>query len=491
MISFGDWRYLRRYYKDGRLSFLAGIGLKKIDNTTPDYKRVLAARDSNQDICNPRSTIGSSRFDISAKTLFARAYIEHNTSPWPEKVYKEHLRSWNNFYEEDPSKETYEEFKDSFIVVINSYINQSMDHGASPITVNEETGILRNGAHRVAAAIISNNLINITKEPPTKERAWGADFFRGKLKEKPEFFLDEKYLDAMTIEYVSVFPKNLFAVIVFPVAKGHRTELRAHLEGIGEIVNYKTFKHNELNPEFIIRQLYYGEKWNYEGSKGVSDKAEWCFEGTDSLQVYIIESSLGEEERVREKEHLRSIWGVDKNSIHITDTPDEVNMVARMFFHGPTRQTLRQYHSFTSASLERFNNYRDSLPDNFTERDKFAVESSSVLDFYGLRQAADLDYSSSSDYLIDEADGIERHGTDQLQYYPVSLDEILTDPNNHFFYAGCKIVSLDIIMSMKVNRARLDSGSRSKDLKDIKLIEDYLKVPTTKRLNRSGFKFFR
>lgn len=477
MISLRDWKYLRRYYEDRGLSFWRGIILRWNDDITPDHKRVLAARDSDQNICNPRSILDPSRFDISAKTIYARSYVEHNMSSWPEEVYKEHLRSWNNFYEDRPLKETYDEFKDSFIAVINSYINKAMSHQASPITVNEETGILRNGAHRVAAALVSNSLVNTIKEPPTKERSWGADFFRGKLEEKPEFILKEKYLDAMTIEYVSVFPENLFAVIIFPVAKGHRTKLKKHLEDIGKIVNYRTFKYNEFNPEFIIRQLYYGEEWNFEGSKGVSDKAGWCFEGVDSLQVYIIESSLDEEERIREKEYLRSIWGVDKNSIHITDTPDEVNMVARMFFHEQTRQSLCQYHSFTPASLKRFNNYRESLPDDFIERDKFAIESSSVLDFFDIRQAADMDYLSSSKCQTGELEEVERHGEDQLQHYPVSLDEILTDPDNHFFYAGCKIVSLDMIRGMKENRARADGESRGKDLRDIKLIDNYLKKP--------------
>ena len=482
MIDIRDVSYLIRYYRDNKLSFLRGIGVKKPNNTTPDYERILRTRDAGQKIYNPRTIVNTSRLDIAAKTLFARSYIERNTSSWPEKVYKEHLRSWNNFYEDNPLKEKYEDFKNSFIGIIDSYIYKKMDHVTSPVVVNKNNNVLRNGAHRVAAAIVTDNLVNVIEKGLARQRLWNADFFRGKLEEKPEFMLDELYIDAMTIEYVSLFPENLFAVVIFPAAKGHRVEAKTHLESIGKIVNHRTFGHDEFDGKNVVRQLYYGEEWNYEGSEGVSNKATWCFDGRGDLQIYIIESDLSKSERVKEKEYLRSIWGIDKNSIHMTDTSEEVNVAARMFFHESTRQTLRRYYSFTPATLKLFNQYRELLPKDFITRDKFCIDSSAVMDFLGLRQAADIDYISVSRNVKPSIKGVEEHGEEYIQYYPISKDEILYNPENYFYYAGCKITSLDLIKSMKINRSRRDRHSREKDIKDLHLIETYQKTHSDSRL---------
>lgn len=469
-----DIIYLRNYYKDNDLSFLQGIGLRRRSQEVPSYERVLEARDKNQEIYNARSIMGAGRLDMAAKTMFARSYIEGNSSSWPEKVYKEHLRSWNNFYEDQPLKETYEDFKISFLKLIDSFMHNTMKYADSPVIINKVNGILRNGAHRTAAAIATGDLINVVEKDLKKNQLWNADFFRGKLEEKPEFPLDEKYIDAMTIEYVSLKPDNLFAVVIFPSAKGHRTEAERHLESIGRIVNHRSFKHNMLDGESVIRQLYYGEPWNYEGSEGVSNKAGWCFNGEGNLHVYIIESDLNLDERVKEKEYLRSIWGVDKNSIHMTDTADEVNAVTRMFFHEGTVKTLKAYRSFSVRTLERFNQYRSALPTDFIERDKFCIDSSAVLDFFGLREAADIDYISLYDGNEFDIEGVEQHSDEYVRYYPVSKDDMIIDPENHFYYAGCKILTLELVRSMKDTRSKADPSSRDKDIRDLELINKYL-----------------
>ncbi len=479
MIRVHDAVYLWRYYKENGWSFLRGIGVRKRNPGTPSFKRVLEARDRGHVIRDARFVVNADRLDIAAKTLFARAYVEGVSSRWPEAVYKEHLRSWNNFYEDEPNKETYEDFKNSYIGIIDSYLCGRMNYADSPVVVNQANGMLRNGGHRVAAAIVTGNLVNVIEEKQEKERSWGADFFRGKLSEKPEFLLGEKYLDAMTREYVSLCPEKLFAVIIFPAAKGHRREADQHLKRIGKVVNQKVFKHNELDGESVVRQLYYGEEWNYEGSRGVSNKAEWCFSGKGNLHVYIIESNMSMQERVREKEYLRNVWGVDKNSIHMTDTYDEVNIVARMFFHEGTVETLRRYYSFSPSILNLFDQYKKALPKGFIDKDRFCIDSSAVMDFFGLRNAADVDYISICEELSSRINGVERHDGKYTGYYPLSVEEMITDPNNFFYYAGCKILKLDLVESMKRTRVTKDPDSASKDLKDIELIENYKKNPKT------------
>lgn len=465
-----DILYLRNYYKQNGRSILSGVGLFS-DGKIPGYRRVLEARDNNQKIYSPRKLLSANRLDIAAKTMFARSYINSEPSGWPEEVYREHLRSWNDFYEDMPLKESYDDFRTSFTRVIDSYVGNTMVHVNSPVTVNSLNGDLRNGAHRVAAAIVTNNYVNVLEKRLSKRRFWNADFFRGRLEESIKHPLDDKYIDAMTVEYVSLRPSNLFAVVVFPAAKGHRAEAMSHLASIGKIVNHRSFKGDYFNSKSVIRQLYYGESWNYEGSEGVSNKANWCFSGDGEIEVYIIESSLDLEARIAEKSFLRGIWGVDKNSIHMTDTEEEVNVVVRMFFHENTVETLRRYNSFSEASLERFDSYRSTLPGDYIERDEYCIDSSAIMDFYGLRKAADIDYISLRGSSLPSVNGVDRHTEEYVKYYPLSVGDMISNPSNYFYYAGCKMLMLDLVRLMKANRSKLDSESRSKDLKDITLIE--------------------
>lgn len=439
--------------------------------------RVLKAILRGQRVVRPKTVVDARRIDIAAKTSFARAYLEQVQSSWPEEVYRSHLEAWNGFFEDEPRKESYEAFRNAFLRIIHSYQRGSMQHERSPILVDTTDGyLLKTGGHRVAAAIVLDRRINIIAKKMGMWWSWGADFFRGKADERPHSKLAEKYLDAMTIEYVSLFGDRLFAAIIFPAAKGHRKEARQYLEAMGRVVNHRTFKCDEFHPAALIHQIYFGEVWNYKDSIGLSDKAGWCFDGAGDVEVYIIESSLSHQERVQEKERLRRLWGVDKNSIHMTDTTEEVNMIARMFFHDNTRRILKQELYFSDHLQQLFGEYRQALPKDYIKRDMFCIEASAVLDLLGLRRAADLDYMSFGDQNVNGSLGdIELHTVDHINYYyEASRDDMIFNPVHHFYYAGCKIVQPERILGMKRKKARISVQSRVKDMKDIELITKYL-----------------
>nr|NGX47850.1 hypothetical protein [Chlamydiota bacterium] len=52
-----------------------------------------------------------------------------------------------------------------------------------------------------------------------------------------------------------------------------------------------------------------------------------------------------------------------------------------------------------------------------------------------------------------------------LHHHSVGLDEILYNPECHFYYEGIKFVAVDLVKKMKADR-----GSE-KDIRDIKLID--------------------
>ncbi len=442
----------------------------------PSYIRKVRSRLKGQNLLDPKTLLTPRRLDIAAKTYFARAYLEGSNSSWPDYVYKEHIRAFNNFYEKEPVKNGYEDFRNSFINIINNTKNAENWKSKSPVLVNDK--FLMNGAHRVAASIVLNDRINAINPEKTYSANWGFEFFRSNRPESSA--INEDVLDYMTIEYVSLKKSNVFVAVVFPSAEGYRKEVYDHFMKLGEIINIKTFSCDEFIGKEVIKQLYTDKKkdqWNIgQGYEGATEKASYCFNGNGDLQVYVIEANLDETSRIAEKEYLRSVWRKDKHSIHITDTIEEANRVVRMFFNENSRRLLKVDKSkefFSTKASALFEEYKKNLPNNIIERDKCAIEGSMVLDLLGLRKANDLDYISNSKLPIKQFVGdIEEHRGVENEPHELSIDEIISNPKYYFFYKGYKFIDVVQLRIYKNNRYLIKT--EDKDLNDVKLIDRFL-----------------
>lgn len=425
-----------------------------------------------QGIYVPTRFLTPKRIDLAAKTMYARSVIEKNSSTWPEEVYKEHIRSFNGFRERQPKKQTYEEFRGAYQQVITSMQAGTFTHHKSPI-VADENDTLTNGSHRVSAAIaLGGRRVNVVRNRTLSKISFDYTFF-GSEKGGAHSKLDEKYLDAMTIEYVSQKYQNIFAVVIFPSAHGHRKEVHEHLLSMGQIVNEKSIAKDELFGPSVIRQLYYGEKWN-DTYKGTSFKAEACFKGEGALHVYILETTLDEEGRRKEKEYLRGLWKVDKHSIHITDTIEETNRVARMFFHEGSRRFLKlQQEPFFSEKIEAsFKELVQALPKNAIKRDNICIEGTAVMDLLGMRAANDIDYITRATPFHFKSKTVDCHNAYNAKHHnkphTLSNDEIISHPDNYFYFLGLKFIDINMLRAYKTRRGE------SKDKKDCTLIDDWL-----------------
>jgi hypothetical protein len=109
------------------------------------------------------------------------------------------------------------------------------------------------------------------------------------------------------------------------------------------------------------------------------------------------------------------------------------------------------------------------MNENNLEVDDYAITASSVLSIYGLREGDDLDYLHHTDILIhDEENVIHSHNQYGLDLYSLGYDEIIYNPENHFYSQGLKFVSPKVIRELKVKR------NETKDITDIALIDSIL-----------------
>lgn len=435
-------------------------------------KRRVKSALSGQRLRDPRDFLSPQRIDIAAKTIFARAYLEGNTSSWPEYVYREHIRAFNNFHEGEPKKDTYASFKDSFIRTIEGVKDRDAWKSKHPV-INHGDRLI-NGAHRVAASIVLGDKVNAKHYKKEGDDTYNYKFFS---QDRPDIYaIDEDVLDYITIEYTSLKKNNIFIAIIFPTAEGFRQEAYEHLIKLGEIVNMKVFKHDEFIGKEIIKQLYFNsnnDEWNYGlDFESAQYKADLCFAGTGDLEVYVIEANLDELTRIKEKQYLRSLWSKDKHSIHITDTIEEANRVVRMFFNKNSRDFLKNNRSqeFASQNMyDIFDEYIKLAPKDILKRDNIAIEGSAVLDLYNIRPGRDIDYISRDPGINFKSSSIEKHSPEEVLYHSVGIDELLTNPGYFFYYKGYKFITLKELKKHKENRYK--STHDRKDRDDIKLID--------------------
>ena len=105
-------------------------------------------------------------------------------------------------------------------------------------------------------------------------------------------------------------------------------------------------------------------------------------------------------------------------------------------------------------------NYFKEVGEN---NEDFCLTSSLIMEMYGLRQAKDIDYLHKNNKILNlKNTGI--HDCKWLTYYHVNKDDIIYNPNYHFYFNGYKFASLEVIKKMKENRREL------KDINDLKLI---------------------
>ena len=409
-----------------------------------------------------RSLFKWNRFDLPIKTLFLK---DHNRGiTFGEEVYKEHLRLWNGFKEyNNPDKNTYEKFRDDFLQIKKDMLNKEFDWKRSPIVIDEQNHLL-NGSHRTAASAFTNTNAEFEVGVNIKDGQKVCDYKMFK-----ELGLDENYMDAAALEMVR-HNKNLLMVSLFPSAN-HSRNIDHILSKYGNIA-YKKDVHLNKNGAFnYTLQLYKGEAWAgdwHNNFAGFRDKTRLCFTNNDPMTVYLVEFNDLSKARSA-KEDIRAIYNIGNHSVHINDTYEETLRLSRCLLnknslHFLNNSKSKNYHKFLSQ-LKYFEQY---IIKNGLDFEDYCISASSVLSLYGLREGNDLDYLHTNPEQIQGHPDIHSHNEYGIGKYSKKTEEIVHDPNNHFYYGNLKVASLDIIKALKTLRGE------TKDIADIKLINSVL-----------------
>ena len=412
---------------------------------------------------NPFELLSHYRFDIVLKYLYSNSIVKSYKTDFFREMYMQHLKLWNGFKEyNNPKKNTFEAFDNEFKSIIKSISDNGFDSNISLIPVEANKFIL-NGAHRVAACMALNKPIEITEGinfvAGQKDCSWQTTF--------QPIGLAEKYANRTALEYAKL-KKNSYIVTLFPTVKGNYKPVLDILNQYGKVFYYRGVDLNKNGPLNLMREFYAGEPWAggpHNNFQGFREKERLCYTSNNQTLFFLVEFEKYEDTVVTKKA-IRDIFKVGNHSVHINDTHEQTIRLAQIAFNDNSIQHLNNskpiiYQKFESCIKE----YREFIKENNLDIDDYAITASSVLSVYGLREGDDLDYIHRTNTLIKDSKNLIHSHNQYLQtLYGEEADELLLNPDNHFYSKGVKFISLEIIKKLKQKR------NESKDVIDINLI---------------------
>jgi GR25 family glycosyltransferase involved in LPS biosynthesis len=425
-------------------------------NNFDSFKNLL----KNQQI-DPLVFVNSSRFDILAKYIYARLLLTNRDTKYGEDIYYNHLKVWNDCKYGD-GKNGIEEYTSSFKSLLKSIQENGFDPNKSKINTTEG-GMLLNGGHRVASCLVFDKPICFQTGGEGQAHV-DYNYF----KNKNDFLgggLEEKYCDSIALEYSKIKPDTFIATI-FPSAQGDLAEAEKIIKNNSDIFYSKKVSLNSTGALNLMRQMYCREPWTGSidnGYPGLKEKASLCFNNGGEATVYLI--TTAHPNTIEIKKRIRDLFGIGNHSVHINDTWEETFRLARCFFNHNSIEMMNcmfpnYYKSFEDLSYLFFQN----LIHNKIDPDDYCITASSVLSVLGLREGKDLDYLHTGPR-IDGHPDIDSHNEYSKGRYEKSIDDIIYNPDNHFYFNGLKYASLDVLKQLKEKRRE------DKDKKDLDLIK--------------------
>ncbi|MCI5051987.1 MAG: glycosyltransferase family 25 protein [Simkaniaceae bacterium] len=380
------------------------------ENRNPTYKA------GSSLTINPISLITYDRLDILAKYIFAKYTLNKYNTNFHKSLYKKHLAKKNHFFDTNPLKIGYDTFESSFLALLESVQLNGFDT-RYPIPVNCY-GSPTNGAHRTAACL----LLNVPVRAYVEDRYDSPSITSKACRNKYQF--DEDLLDQLVLEYTKL--KNCSITFI---------EQKNQLKSIEKQYTVVHTKKIELT-ENGIREL------------------ERLFGKRPKRQVVVV-----------------LVDGEVQDPTLPWKNHDMAREIATTVFN---RNSLNFINMRKACHFPRFEAHMKSvaryLKDRNIEAENICVDTGSVLAALGIRDCDDIDILHRGKLKNAAKYGIDSHNS-YLKYHAVNLDEILFNPECHFYYRGVKFITPQLLMKMKRNRSAI------KDMIDYRLIERFIANP--------------
>lgn len=396
------------------------------------------------------------RFDLMAKYLYVK--YNHIDITFFKELYKQHMITFNNCWEYPGTKTCIDDFYQSF----DSLIKDMKKNGFNekyPIPICHNN-LLLNGSHRLMVSYFYNIKSIFKKEHHNNGNGeYSYNFFlnRGKFQN-----LDTLYSDTMALEFIKL-DSNMRIMITYPNINNRFDNLENIIKKYGYLYYKKTIELNDNSVNNLIKEFYRNESWiGGLFPKGINPGGKYNLcKGSNPINMYLIHI-YDLNKLIELKNKCRDLYNLGKHSLHMSDYCNDTFRIASSLLN---KNSIHFLNNGTNDLSEKTKNtleiYFDKLQNNNNE--DYCVTSSVIMEMYGLRKAKDVDYLHISDNELN-IENIGIHNGIWLSYYTKTKEDIIYNPENHFYFNGFKFASLNMIKEMKKKRNEI------KDQNDLKLI---------------------
>ncbi len=427
------------------------------------------------------------RFDIIFKYIYLDKHLRYGKdTAFFSNLYIEHIRAFNDFYEDSSDYQTPKQSPDDFIysfeALLSSIKESDFDPQKSriPVDVNYE---LENGAHRLAACAYLDKNVFIESSGLARYRNYKIFMEKG---------LPLELADYAALEYVKLNPHAYIVNLHSVTDPKHDVKVEAILNKCG-FVFYKKEVHMSLNGYINLKKISYGkdnwtrESWigsNEDDFHGAKEHAQRSM-GPNPMRIFVFVCD-NLEKVVQAKKEIRDIYNIGNYSIHINDFRSEAVELAQTYFNKNSLFIINaRPYSLQFSSLDKLiDDLKKMCQRQNVSLDEICASGSTPLSILGIRECADLDFLYCGKEPFTSNDKRISNHDSQLQYYPYSKTEIVQNPTNHFYYRGVKFITPTILLQMKQKR-----GEKPKDIRDCEIIEKFLQGMPLPVLERKASKF--
>ena len=402
---------------------------------------------------DPSDLISPTRFDLGFKLI----YLEYSDYEFARSIYKDHIRALSLGAYREPgnrNKIGIEKFYSEFNEILNNITSNGFDISKSVIPISKN-GSIANGAHRLSTCIFLNKKVFVTKIN-CKNHIYNFKFFENrKVKPSNIYFSLNKLIE---------YSKNIYIAFLWPTAKGWENEVESFFP---DILFRNSIKINRHGLHQLITQIYCGEEWLgsiKDDFKGAKLKALRCSKDSGQLRTIVFKSeSLEKVNKI--KSEIRKLFGVGKDSIHITDTHEDAIRISKMIYNDNIIHFLNNSRPYKyKDTFSKINYFKSYLEKNKIDFNDVVLDSGILISLYGIRRTRDLDYFINNKTKIELKDKLVDDHECELKYHKTDKFNLIYNPKYHFYFDNLKFISFNQVLNMKKFRRE------TKDITDIKMM---------------------
>ena len=419
-----------------------------------------------------QNLININRIDIIIGIEYVDFYENQYNTNFFIDLYLEHKYSWNKLKERNFHGR--EDFLKRFNTLIDSIKHEGNKNAIFTIKCENEYWVV-DGFHRASILYYYNLPLNVKIKEDDKVRFYyyptNIYFFKNKM---PGTIckLDLKYCNYTMLCLFKQYYKEFSTIILFPNKINLSSELQTKIKN--DLIYEISISSENLSNNFknnFIQMLYYNESWCKGG--GYKKKADMCFDEEGYLKIiFIKKKNINDLNEL--KANIRKYYNKGKNSIHTPDKQEECDYLLQLL-----NENTITYMCKTPSLYVKFNNFnrlliklKEFCKSNDIDKKKICITSSSVLSIYGLRDCRDMDLFIDRKYIdIFKNSCFDNHNIYSIKnHYSNHFEDIIYNPENHFYYENFKFCELSIIYRYKkyrIEKSVFSVQSCEKDKRDI------------------------